>query len=309
MASPKRGTQARRRQAAVPRRWTLVLLGVAALAALVAIVWAIQRNRDGSGGGLAEGDPGVSHVHGLGVDPADGILYAATHHGLFRIPDRGEATRVADRYQDTMGFTIVGPHRFLGSGHPDIQDKELYREGMPPLLGLIESTDAGKSWRPISLLGEADFHALAAAHDRIYGFSATDGKFMVSDDGKRWQTRSEIGLLSFAVDPDDPDHILGTAEQGVVVSTDGGRTWRATQAPRLAFLSWDGETGLWGASPDGTIHRSTDGGSNWERSGALPGAPEALLARGETLYAGVTEEGIFRSSDAGRTWQLRYRDP
>jgi hypothetical protein len=52
---------------------------------------------------------GLEHVHGLGVDPADGVLYAATHFGLWRIPEQGQATRVADRYQDTMGFTVVGP--------------------------------------------------------------------------------------------------------------------------------------------------------------------------------------------------------
>jgi hypothetical protein len=40
-------------------------------------------------------DIGFEHVHGLGVDPADGMLYAATHYGLFRVPEVGEAERVA----------------------------------------------------------------------------------------------------------------------------------------------------------------------------------------------------------------------
>lgn len=53
---------------------------------------------------------GVEHIHGLGVDPAVGVLYAATHTGLFRVPEKGAAARVADRRQDTMGFTITGPN-------------------------------------------------------------------------------------------------------------------------------------------------------------------------------------------------------
>src|SRR5688500_13377313 len=83
-------------------------------------------------------DPGPIHVHGLGINPEDGALFVATHTGLFRAGE-GErrATRVADRFQDTMGFTVVGPDRFLGSGHPD------GREGLPPFPGLIESRDAG----------------------------------------------------------------------------------------------------------------------------------------------------------------------
>ena len=62
-------------------------------------------------------DPGPIHVHGLGVNPADGALFVATHTGLFRAP-RGElrATRVADRYQDTMGFTVTGPDGSWGRG-------------------------------------------------------------------------------------------------------------------------------------------------------------------------------------------------
>ncbi|MET8676156.1 hypothetical protein ABZW18_00755 [Streptomyces sp. NPDC004647] len=47
-------------------------------------------------------DPGTGHLHGLGVDPTDGTLYAAGHLGVFRLGPTG-AVRIADRYQDTMG--------------------------------------------------------------------------------------------------------------------------------------------------------------------------------------------------------------
>src|SRR5687768_15629237 len=80
---------------------------------------------DGGGSGTSEaggpktGDPGPIHVHGLGINPKDGALFVATHTGLFRAgAGESRASRVADRFQDTMGFTVVGPDRFLGSGHP-----------------------------------------------------------------------------------------------------------------------------------------------------------------------------------------------
>ena len=70
-------------------------------------------------------------------------MFVATHTGLFRAGrEQARAVRVAGRHQDTMGFTVVGPDRFLGSGHPD------GRENLPPFLGLIESRDAGASWTP-----------------------------------------------------------------------------------------------------------------------------------------------------------------
>jgi hypothetical protein len=108
-----------------------------------------------------------------------------------------------------MGFTVVGPSTFLGSGHPDA------REDHPPRLGLIESTDAGETWQPLSLRGEADFHALHAAHGNVYGYEAGSGQFMVSADRQQWQTRSELPMRDFAVSPTDPDTVLATTERGL----------------------------------------------------------------------------------------------
>ena len=108
-------------------------------------------------------DPGLVHVHGLGINPRDGALHAATHTGLFVVRDGG-ASRVADRFQDTMGFIVVGPDHFIASDHPDFRDPKLLKAGRPPLLGLVESRDGGRSREPASLLGEVDFHVLEAAH-------------------------------------------------------------------------------------------------------------------------------------------------
>jgi hypothetical protein len=74
---------------------------------------------DGATPPAGSSDPGVVHIHGLGRNPADGSLMIATHTGLFRVArEGGKPARVADRYQDTMGFTVMGPDHFLGSGHP-----------------------------------------------------------------------------------------------------------------------------------------------------------------------------------------------
>ena len=180
-------------------------------------------SRASSGLPPLEVETGVQHVHGLGVDPGDGVLYAATHSGLFRLPEEGRAVRVANRAQDTMGFSIVGPGSFIGSGHPDPREDDV----RPPLLGLIESDDRGETWDRISLHGEADFHALHAAHGNVYGYDSTSGTFMVSRDREEWDRRSRLPMADFAVDPADPDSLLATTKGGVLRSTDGGRSWAA----------------------------------------------------------------------------------
>jgi hypothetical protein len=252
-------------------------------------------------------DPGVVHVHGLGINPRDGALFAATHTGLFAIRD-GTATRVTERFQDTMGFTVVGPDHFLGSGHPDFRDTQLAVPNKRPLLGLVESRDAGRSWQPLSLLGEADFHGLEVAHGLVYGYDATGQRFMVTGDRRRWQVRSTVELVGFAVSPSEPELVVATTGRTLLRSTDGGRHWQQLQGPALLVLDWADGTGLWGITTDGQGWHSTDAAKTWERPGQVGGQPEALLADQGRLYAAIMEVGIVTSADGGRSWQLRYRE-
>lgn len=307
-------TAAVRQQERAERRRRIAVTGVLAAAALAAggVVLAqsgggVDSVRAGAGLPPLDLEPGVQHVHGLGVDPGDGVLYAATHSGLFRLPEQGKAVRVANRAQDTMGFSVVGPGTFIGSGHPDLREDDL----RPPLLGLIASGDRGQTWDRISLRGEADFHALQAAHGNVYGYDATSQTFMVSRDRKQWDRRSELAMADFAVDPADPDTLLATTEQGVVRSTDGGRTWRVVDgAPTMVVLAWPKPGVLYGVTPDGTVQRSEDGGSTWGGRGSVRAQPEAMTVDvrdgGETLYLAATGRGIVSSADQGRSFSTRY---
>ena len=253
-------------------------------------------------------DPGVVHVHGVGVDPADGALYAATHSGLFLLPEQGPARRIANRYQDTMGFTIAGPGRFLGSGHPDPREDDV----RPPLLGLVESTDRGQTWQRRSLHGKADFQTLQAAHGRVWGYDSTSQTLMVADDVERdqkWERLAEIPLGTFAVDPSSPSRLLATTEQGLALSRDGGRTFSPIDgAPPLVVLAWR-DSLLVGATADGRVHVSSDTGASWGARGSAGGAPEAValdVRAGRSDLIVATDRGIVLSRDMGRTFSTRY---
>src|SRR5918992_2246739 len=100
------------------------LVGLIGLVAAGALLWnSSDDESEEVFTGVPATDPGPIHVHGLGINPADGSLFIATHTGLFRVGrDSQRAVRVGDRFQDTMGFSVVGADRFLGSGHPDARD-------------------------------------------------------------------------------------------------------------------------------------------------------------------------------------------
>ena len=314
---PDRRTSRPARPAAPSGRGRLVATAALVAVALAGTALVVSRSDSSPASGGArstalpplEDDPGVVHVHGLGVDPGDGMLYAATHSGLFRLPEQGTPERVANRAQDTMGFSVVGPGTFIGSGHPDLREDPV----RPPLLGLIVSTDRGETWERKSLRGKADFHALTAAHGKVYGYDATSQTFMVSEDQERWDRRSQLPLADFAVDPASPDVVLATTQEGLARSTDGGRSWQAVAgAPGLFALSWAPSGVLYGVTPDGTVQRSPDGGLTWGRRGSVGGQPEAVTLDvrdgKELLYVAAADRGILVSGDQGRTFTTRYAE-
>lgn len=282
-------------------------MGLVLVAALGAFVWVLDyRSNEAPERGVSES---VAHVHALGVNPGDDMLYAATHYGLFRIADDGTATRVSDSYQDTMGFTVVGPDQFLGSGHPDLPGRQA---GQPALLGLIGSTDSGESWESLSLSGVADFHGLAFVDDVVYGWDATTGAFMVSLDRRSWERRSTIDMFGFAVEPVNGSSILAAGPRGVSQSSDGGRTWSEPTGPQLVALTVDPRGRFWGADGDGQVWTTGDG-SAWDSIGRIDGQAQAVFADNDSVWIALHGDDrtttITRTDDDGRSWTTVYREP
>lgn len=242
-----------------------------------------------------------NHIHGLGINPSDGALFIATHSGLFRAPRGAEATRVDEQFQDTMGFSVIGADRFLGSGHP------APGEDRPPNLGLIESSDAGRSWETVSLAGEADFHILRFAHGRVYGYNGLTGKLMVSEDtGESWSERTPPpGIIDLVADPDDPRGILASTEQGLAISGDGGETWQPSLGD-VGLLAWPERSSLYLIDASGHVEVSDDAGGRWRTVGRIGGQPVAFAAIDtNSLYAALPDGTVKSSSDGGVSWRVR----
>jgi hypothetical protein len=243
----------------------------------------------------ADEETSVGHIHGLGVDPADDSLYVATHFGLFHVDQSGQPSRVADRYQDTMAFTVVGPGHFLGSGHPDL------REDLPAHLGLIESTDAGETWTALALQGEADFHILEPAGDVLYAYDATSARLLRTEDRKSFDETYRGPVISVAA-VDDNDLLIATNGKGQLLSinTRSGET-RELGGPSMMYLDTTADGTLAGIDVDGVVRVSTDTGRTWREVGSIDGQPAAFTISDQGWYA-ATETTVYRSTDGGDTW-------
>ncbi|TFD13019.1 exo-alpha-sialidase [Cryobacterium sp. TMT1-2-2] len=306
-----------------PRRFfalTLLLVG------LVAITGCSASASNSAAGSLvtAPVPNAFEHVHGLGADPLTGETYAATHHGVWLVPtgvladsylagaprpDTTQPIQIAGLAQDTMGFTVAGPGQLLASGHPDpTKPSDLAL----PNLGLISSTDGAKSWTALSLAGETDFHDLdaVALEDgtlRVYGYDAGAGAIAVSDDsGLTWSSGAVLALRDLAADPSQADRLYATTADGLMMSTDAGRTFALmVGAPALLLVDvveTDTDTQLVGIDPNGAVWRQT--ADTWTQTGTTSRTPEAFtVVGGPSPWLLVADAaGIAASDDGGVTW-------
>lgn len=236
----------------------------------------------------------LSHVHGLGVDPADGRVYVATHNGLYTVAEGQKPKLVGDSKDDFMGFAVTGEKTFIASGHGAPGSDR------PGNVGLIETKDGGRTWASRSLSGEADFHSLDAVKGTVYGYEA--GRIRVSSDLKSWDDRATLEALDLAVSPAG-DKLLATTEGGVVTSVDGGRTFGKGAEPVQAFVSWPAEKSLFGIGMSGKLSGSTDGGKSWKELTTVPGGqPQALTAVNADHILAATTTGVYESRDGGKTF-------
>lgn len=287
----------------------LPLLVPVGLAGAVAVVVGVSAALNRSTGNPEPVVP-AGHVHGLGVNEADGSIMVASHGGLFRVDSDGEGVeRVGDSYRDMMGFAVIGPDEFVASGHPDVPGM---LEGDPGLLGLLRSTDGGSTWQSLSLRGESDLHELVPGGDNLWSWDATSSDVMLSKDLQSWDSRSMVDeLTDLAVDPDDADRLLATTTSGALLSADGGRTWEPLDAPSgLVQVAWSSEFGLFGLDGDGVLWAGDE--RVWSRIGKVPGEPQVLAGDGSVLLVAVTGSGgvseVYRSVDGGRDWSKVFRD-
>lgn len=256
----------------------------------------------------AEPAIGFEHTHGLGYDSKTGIVFAATHTGVWELPtDRlpssfGSGSLVStpndapvlieDRQQDTMGFFVTETGTLLGSGHPDPADPTA-----PANLGLITSDDAAKTWAAVSLSGEVDFHDIAATTApsgalRVYGYDATRATILISDDnGTTWSDGAALELRDMTADPSNPDRVYATTAAGLQVSDDVARTFTpVADAPALVLIDAT-DTGYVGIDTAGAIWNND--GAGWVQGATITGSPQALD------YVGGSEPWLLISDDRG----------
>jgi photosystem II stability/assembly factor-like uncharacterized protein len=183
--------------------------------------------------------------------------------------------------------------------------------------GVFRSTDDGARWQK-KMSGMNSWFVrkvMVDWSDRSALFAgAEDDLYRTTDKGEHW-TPLHVGVPGMEAvvqHPADPKHLLvGTSDDGVRVSVDGGKSWKEGKGlPNTAFyavcVSSDKQTIYAGGYQTG-LWKSSDGGFSWSllwQDSEIEAIYTIFVHPDDPrhLMVGTSGQGIYESRDGGKTW-------
>ena len=179
--------------------------------------------------------------------------------------------------------------------------------------GIFRSSDAGTIWSTASVgLAAASVTQLAGSSGEVLE-GGLGGASIRSASQNTWSDLPDGSKFVNAVAMFQRHFFIGTEDQGLRISYDGGTTFHA------APLS-DGRVSAIGLSPnyasdstlivaEGNVYKSVDSGLTWTRATGMGGNDvrrfrfSPAFATDKTAFAATVNHGVFRTIDGGQTWQ------
>jgi len=253
-------------------------------------------------GTAAEGIPGKP----------DTYYFGSAGGGVWKTTDAGRTWRALMQHEtaSSIGALAIAPSNsniiYVGTGQVTMRYDIMAGEGV------FRSDDGGEMWTNIGLTETRHIgrilvdptdanRVLVAAMGHAFDANPERGVYLTTDGGKNWRkvlfVDDNTGAVDLAWDPEHPAVVYAAM-------------WQMRLHPWLDYFQPQ-------AGPGSGIYKSEDGGEHWKR---IPGKglPSGELGRigmavawgsaGQKVYATVIapkgKNGLYRSDDSAKTWQL-----
>ncbi|HTR26967.1 MAG TPA: hypothetical protein VMI10_23550 [Terriglobales bacterium] len=245
-----------------------------------------------------------------GIPGHQNVFYMAPNNGgVWKSTDFGRTWNPIFDDQPTGSIGALA----VAASNPDIiyvgSGEGLRRPDLSVGDGIYKSTDAGRTWQHLGLRDAQQIaniivdpkdpnRLFVAAQGHPYGPNPERGIFRSLDGGQTFTKvlykDENVGGMDLTFDPRNSQVIFASM-------------WSSRRPPWTTGGGYNG--------PGSGLYKSTDGGDNWHQlTKGLPGEAEGIGRIGQTIsqsdsdrmYAWVNarkSSGIYRSDDAGESWQ------
>lgn len=182
--------------------------------------------------------------------------------------------------------------------------------------GIYRSTNIGNSWNRSGFQGQGIW-SMVLKGDTLFALHYYDGIYLSTDLGKTWQVKNTNSFLEYGglrtLVIDGNNWAIATVSSGVLISTDSGNSWESkndgfeTSIYSVALNGGNIFVGTGGTKGGKGIFLSTNMGDSFVQKGLDGLHIHSLKVSGNYVFAG-TNDGFYRSSDYGETWELKFRD-
>jgi photosystem II stability/assembly factor-like uncharacterized protein len=240
-------------------------------------------------------------------------LFAGTDSGVYKSTDGGTTWVLSN-----TGFTNSDAHAQDFAFTSGAILAGTYSEGV------FRSTDRGATWTPVDNgLPNYTFNSglphnypqtvtmITSGKNVLDGTST--GVFLTSDIGNHWKSSSN-GLANtkvLALVGNFTAEFAGTDGDGVFSSSDNGQTWVPKRDGLGSFIITalgKGMETIFAGTADQGIYSSDNNGTSWKPITGTSGSAHAFVAKGNSVFAGVTPNGpyfqgeIYRLTHADSGW-------
>ena len=177
----------------------------------------------------------------------------------------------------------------------------------------LKTEDGGNSWISKSVNMSIGLYTIKAFNDKKIVAGGGQGYIAYTEDGGvNWSySRVDINVNSFAFVNDSLGYALGTEEDSILKTTDGGKTWKYIWLGSLLGLNninfVNDSVGYITGNPL-ILQKTTDQGHTWKSTVIRDDFSDIFFISPEKGFA-VSPGSLYCTTDKGATWSLKPNSP